>query len=70
MFNLNRDPLFVHVTPDRWDSYGTPTYRSKFLFQLLKKTGGINESVPPGWYDFNAKFRGFKLIMSLEPHVE
>lgn len=70
MFGLNRDPLYVHVMPDRWDSYGTPTYRSQFLFQFLKLIGGINESVLPGWYDFNVKLSGFKIIATLEPHVE
>jgi hypothetical protein len=70
MFRLDRTPLYVHVMPDRWDSYGTPTFRSQFLFQLLKWIGGINESVQPGWYDFNAKLSGVNLIVTLEPHVE
>jgi hypothetical protein len=70
MFKLNHDPIYVHVTTDRWDSYGPKTFRSQFLHKLLELTGGINASVQPGWYDFNVIRRGLRLLMSLTPHVE
>lgn len=71
MFKLNGEPLFIHVTPDRWDSYGPRTWRSKFLFEVLKNTGGVSDSTPPGWYDFNVKItRLFRVETSLTPHEE
>jgi len=70
MFKLNHDPIFVQVLPDRWNSYGPPTLRSKFLHKCLEKIGGINETVQPGWYDFNVVRRGLKFVASLAPHEE
>jgi len=49
-------PLYVEVTEGRYDMYGTPTRRNKQLAAILKRIGGVNESVPPGTYIFDVKF--------------
>lgn len=69
MFNLTGDPIYVHVQPHRWDSYGSKTFRAHFLVEYLKRVG-ISVAVPPGWYDFNMMRRGLKLYSRLIPHVE
>lgn len=64
----NHDPLVVVVTSDRYECYGDPTSRNAWLMALLKQQGGINETVEPGTYHFNARRRGlFKLVLSLDP---
>jgi hypothetical protein len=70
MITLNRDPIYVMVLPDRWDSFGPKTFRSRLLHNVLKKIGGISETVSPGWYDFNVVRQGLKFVTSLTPHVE
>ena len=63
----NHDPIVVVVTESDWYALGDPTsYRAHRLFQTLKLSGGVNESVPPGTYHFNVIRRGFKFVASLE----
>ena len=69
MFNKKpATPLLVEVTSSEWFSYGDPTsLRHARLHAYLTRMGGINETVPPGTYHFNASRRGFKLYMTLDP---
>lgn len=66
----DKSPILVYVTSDRWDAAGDPTNpRHKFLYNYLAKMGGVNESVPPGWYDFNITRKGLtQVLVTLEPH--
>ena len=60
--------LHIVVSEGRWDAYGIPhSYRQRMLFALLKRTGGISDSVPPGHYYYNAKLKGLNLIVTLDP---
>lgn len=65
--------ILVEVTETRWDAFGDTSsrlseYRSFWLLIILKRIGGINESVAPGLYDFNVTWKPpFKFIASLEP---
>jgi hypothetical protein len=67
----NRKPkpgLMVLVSETRYDMFGSPnSLRDLYLAGLLKANGGINHSVAPGIYTFNAHRRGFKTYMTLEP---
>lgn len=63
-------PLTVIVSDDRYDAYGEipPTSRDAWLYGLLQNQGGINHTVEPGVYHFNAKWRNpLKLELSLNP---
>ncbi len=67
MFKV-KNPLHIVVSEGRWDAYGSPhSYRQQLLFALLKVTGGISDSVPPGYYYYNAKLKGLNLIATLDP---
>ena len=69
--NRDRDPVLVVVTEDRWYCFGAVTPRSAYLYKYLNDMGGINETVPPGLYDFNVRRRSLLTIaVSLEPHIE
>lgn len=66
---FDKTPLLVGVTTDRWDAFGSPNnLRHSWLLAVLKKIGGIDESVPPGWYDFNLTRKGLKYMATLELH--
>ena len=64
--SFDREPLFVVVTTTKWDAYGT-TLRQRWLTQLLKAKGRIQDTVPPGEYHFNIERRGLRLYLTLEP---
>lgn len=65
---FNRKPLIIEVFPDRYEAYGdTSSLWTTFLYRTLQKTGGINRNVPVGWYHFNVKLRGLKIVASLTP---
>ena len=70
MFKV-KNPLLIVVSEGRWDAYGSPlSYRQLLLFALLKGTGGISNTVPPGHYYYNAKLKGLNVIVTLEPVEE
>lgn len=50
----DNEPLLVIVTETEYKCYGTSP-RARELFQLLQSIGGINHSVKPGNYYFNAE---------------
>ena len=50
-------PIIVEVKDGRWDAYSInpePTERDQMLLALINESGGINESVTPGLWSFNA----------------
>ena len=64
----DKNPLHIVVSEGRWDAYGSPlSYRQQMLFALLKGTGGISNTVPPGHYYYNAQLKGFNVIVTLDP---
>ena len=67
MFKANHEPIEVVVTEDRYECYGPPTNRSIMLTAVLKKMGGVSDTVPPGTYQFNVRRNGFKIVASLDP---
>jgi hypothetical protein len=69
MSKSTRTPLKIQVANDRWSAYGT-TIRHLFLTKVLDRLGGISDSTPPGWYNFDLKRRGLKFEISLTPHAE
>lgn len=73
-FARNQKPLVVEVGDGQWNAYAQnvpPTPQDEALFAILTAIGGINESVTPGRYHFNAQTSGLgKLELSLEPIQE
>ena len=68
MFKIDKSPLHIVVTDSRWEAYGAPlSYRQQMLLALLQGTGGISDTVSPGHYHYNAKLKGFNVIVTLEP---
>jgi hypothetical protein len=49
--------LLVKVTRDRWDAFpmsgDTFSERDLMLLREIKAAGGIDRTVPPGYYSFN-----------------
>ena len=71
MFKIDKTPIDVIVSADRWDCYGSPTsWRQRWLFAMLKYQGGISDSVPPGHYLYNVEWRGFYLYPTLHRVAE
>ena len=69
-FKRNTRPIFVGVKDGRWEAKSfssVPSARDRYLMSLLEAMGGVNETVPPGVYIFNATRKGFKLKIELEP---
>lgn len=64
---FNKAPLIVHVSELDWNAYGDPTAHSKFLFDILKRQGGVAEGTPPGTYTFNVKFKRMRFHAELLP---
>ena len=61
-------PLTILVTESRWDALGDPTsLHHMFLMELLKKQGGISDTVPPGAYEYDAVREGLHYRVSLLP---
>ena len=53
----SEEPILVVVTEDSWNAYSyhtIPTPRDHELFALIQKMGGIDDTVEPGSYHFNA----------------
>ena len=67
-FKRNHDPILVEVRDGQYNCYGDLTTRSAWLAALLKRQGGVNETVEEGYYHYNAIRRGFKLIITLSPY--
>jgi hypothetical protein len=63
----DRSPITIYVTGNEWKALGDDTPRSKWLYSMLVKQGGISETVPTGIYHYNVKRVGFKLVASLLP---
>lgn len=64
-------PLLIRVRKDRWDAYpvhgDSYSERDKMLLAEIKNAGGIDQTVPPGFYHFNIiPFNG-KDIVTLQP---
>lgn len=68
---LDHTPILVVVSHHRYDMYSLsakPTKRDAYLKGVLRKMGGVNESVSPGRYYFNVKRTGLlKLEVTLDP---
>jgi hypothetical protein len=66
------DKLLVEVHDGRYDCYGDPANpKQLFLMQQLTEIGGINESVPDGYYHFYAENLDEETItLTLEPYQE
>ena len=62
-------PIVVEVKNGRWDAYGDPTVRTRYLIMMLESIGGVNESVPPGQYLFNVLDVDGQPVVSLTPRV-
>jgi len=70
MFKLNRHPLTVIVVNGRYECYGPSTMRSYRLYELLRKQGGIDPSIPDGEYYYNVKWVKFRFVATLTPIVD
>ena len=65
MFGKKSQPVHVVVTPGRWYAYGPPhALRTLSEYFALLSNGGISDSVKPGYYLYDVKRRGLKLIAS------
>lgn len=62
--------ITVVVANGRYECFGPNTARSARLAAILKKMGGVRDTVPDGTYTFNTKRVGLKLIAQLEPTNE
>jgi hypothetical protein len=67
----NPDKLLIEVHDGRWDAYGDPTnVTAALLMKTLNDMGGINHTVPNGYYHFGAEMRMGLLAVTLEPYEE
>lgn len=49
--------LTIVVGEDSWDAYGNPfSPHDKMLMSVLRKAGGISDTVDPGTYNFNIEY--------------
>jgi hypothetical protein len=64
-FKLDRKPVYVVVTDNRYDILGPLTRRSARLVSIIKNAGGVSDSVEMGVYEFNVRRKGLKQIASL-----
>lgn len=58
-------PITIVVNGPRWEAFGSSTYRSKWLYAMFEKMGGISEEVPDGTYHFNIKRKALRFEASL-----
>lgn len=49
---MPKNPLYVIVSEDRYDMMGRPTFKNQYLAEMLKKMGGVSDTVAPGTYIF------------------
>lgn len=60
--------LIVEVGTNEYNCYGNPgSYRHSLLMALMKRMGGISNTVAPGTYIFNIKREGFGVAVTLLP---
>lgn len=65
---LNKKPFYVIVTEDRYDMIGDPTSKvNKMKANLIKKAGGVSDTVAPGTYDFQLVHKGLMLVADFVP---
>jgi hypothetical protein len=66
------DKLLVEVHDGRYDCYGDPANPNHMLLmQELTEIGGVNESVPDGYYHFYFEYLDEENIaLTLEPYQE
>lgn len=69
------DPIFIVVDQEGgWNAYSLrnePTERDTYLFALLMQLGGINDTITPGTWQFNAApLDETIIVVSLEPVPE
>jgi hypothetical protein len=69
-FLTSHDSILVEVHDGRYDCYGDPTPRSAHLTKVLQTMGGIADTVPDGYYHFNAIRRGFVTTYTLTPYED
>ena len=62
-----KEGILVLVDNGRYDMLGAPTRRNRWLAELLNAQGGVSDTVEPGLYVYNARFKFFKLVISLTP---
>ncbi len=64
----NDRPVTIEVNIfGRYTMIDPPTPRNAALFAVLKDEGGINASVPPGKYHFNALKKETGWVVTLDP---
>lgn len=64
----NNRPMLIEVTVfGTYHMRDAPSPRNAALMAILKDEGGINMSVPPGKYLFNAIQKASGTVLSLEP---
>jgi len=72
--NIDTDPIVVVVSGTRYACFSlhaTPTPRDLALLATLKSMGGVNESVCPGTWHFNAEtLNADNQVVTLEPAPE
>lgn len=65
---LNKKPFYVVVTEDRYDMIADPTSAANQMkAKIIKKAGGVSDTVSPGVYDFQLIRKGFSLVCEFVP---
>ena len=67
----NREPLKVIVSENQWTAVFSPkSFRQTYLHTLLQKNEELTKQVRPGFYDFNIRRKGLKMMIYLTPTVK
>ena len=67
----DNDSFLIAVSHDRYEMYARPTLKNQFIANLIKRQGGISDTVPPGMYVATVKNRGILHVeLTIEPLIK
>mgnify|MGYP003487582032 CR=1 FL=1 len=69
MFKISEEEFLVVVKDARYEMYGNPrNLRHHLIRQIIRREGGISDTVPNGTYNVTVRFVGFnKVLFDMHP---
>lgn len=64
---MNDKTFLIIVAKGRYDMYAAPTFRNNLIANLIKKNGGISDTVVDGTYSMTMKVKKLKLTLDMQP---
>lgn len=64
---MTKNPLYIFVDDNDWNAYGKLTYWNSLKMQILRKLGGISDTVSPGTYVFDLELTRKGFVVCLLP---